>query len=94
MKKIFKWVGIVLGGLVGLVVLAAIAIYARSGTLDPAAPMLLVDEAAGVTVAKLTIDGSAADGCASTITGCTGIPMYLGLYFRNSSGSLSRVSAR
>ncbi|MBF8285762.1 MAG: hypothetical protein HW378_4677, partial [Anaerolineales bacterium] len=47
-----------------------------------------------VTVAKLKIDGSAADGGASTITGCTGVPMYLGIYFRNSSGSLSRASAR
>ena len=31
MKNVLKWVGIVLGGLVGLIAVAAIALYATGG---------------------------------------------------------------
>ncbi len=34
MKKVFKWIGIVLGGLVGLLLIAAIALYVWSAIRD------------------------------------------------------------
>ncbi len=58
----------------------------RPGTTHPVAPILLVDGASGVRVSGLTIDGSEADGGASIFPTCSGIPFYVGIFYRNSSG--------
>lgn len=55
---------------------------------NPVAPILLVQGATEVTVAKLTIDGSAAQGGATIFPPCPTLPFYVGMYYRNSSGTL------
>jgi hypothetical protein len=56
----------------------------------PIAPMLLVNEATGVTVSRLTVDGSAADSGASTIN-CPQVGFVAGIHFRNASGTIDTV---
>ncbi len=58
----------------------------RPGTTYPVAPILLVDGATGVSVSALAIDGGAADGGANIFPTCSGIPFYVGIFYRNSSG--------
>ena len=53
---------------------------------NPLAAILLVKDAADVTIANLTIDGSAADSGASIAPPCPFLPFYTGIYLRNSSG--------
>lgn len=53
----------------------------------PAAPILLIDGVGGVTVTNLTIDGSLADS-GTGIFSCGRVPVYSGIYYRNSSGSV------
>jgi len=60
----------------------------RPGTTSPVAPILLVDGATGVRVSALTIDGNLADGGADMLPTCSGIPFYVGIFFRNSSGTI------
>jgi len=50
--------------------------------------ILLVHGATGVTVASLTIDGSAADGGATHFANCAIVGFTLGIYYRNSSGTV------
>ncbi len=57
-----------------------------SGAL--AAPILLVDRAANVTIANLTIDGSVADSGAILRARCATAGFYMGIYYRNSSGTI------
>jgi hypothetical protein len=54
----------------------------------PVAPILLVDGATNVTIANLTIDGSAADRGAKLFPNCARLPAYVGIYYRNSSGTV------
>ena len=63
----------------------------RPGTTFPVAPILLIDGAAGVTVANLTMDGSIADSGAHVFLTCGGFPFYVGIYYRISSGSIDSV---
>lgn len=52
--------------------------------------MLLVNGATGVKIANLTIDGSRADaGTAMTFANCGQLGFTLGIYYRNSSGSVA-----
>jgi hypothetical protein len=53
----------------------------------PVAPILLVNEATGVTVSRLTVDGSAADSGASTLA-CPQVGFIAGIHFRNASGTI------
>lgn len=53
-------------------------------------PIVLVNGATGVTIARLTIDGSGADGGARILT-CRDAGFYVGLYYRNGSGSIDTV---
>jgi hypothetical protein len=53
-------------------------------------PILMVSGATGVTVARLTIDGSGADGGAAILT-CREAGFYVGLYYRNGSGTVDSV---
>jgi hypothetical protein len=55
---------------------------------NPVAAILLVQGATEVTVAKLTIDGSAAQQGATIFPPCTSLPFYVGMYYRDSSGTL------
>ena len=56
----------------------------------PMRPILLVDHATGVTVSDLKIDGSLADGGAPAGALCNFLSFgsYLGIYYRNSSGTV------
>jgi len=56
----------------------------------PVRPILLVDEATGVTVTQLTIDGSAADGGGVQLN-CGFNGHFVGMYYRNSSGTVDDV---
>jgi len=51
------------------------------------APIVLINGATGVTVSRLTIDGSVAERGASTLF-CPQVGFYTGLYFRNASGTV------
>ncbi len=55
---------------------------------NPVAAILLVEGAANVTVASLAIDGNAADSGASIAPPCPALPFYVGIYFRNGSGTV------
>jgi hypothetical protein len=63
----------------------------RPGTTSPVSPILLIDGAAGVTVANLTVDGSIADSGAHVFPTCGGFPFYVGIYYRISSGAIDSV---
>jgi hypothetical protein len=64
--------------------------------VDPGSPaagaprkaVLLVNGGTGVTIANLTIDGSAADGGSANFSDCSSAGFTLGLYYRNSSGTV------
>jgi hypothetical protein len=60
-----------------------------TGVLLPyvVAPIVLVDGATGVTISKLTVDGSVAESGASTLN-CPLVGFYVGVHFRNASGTL------
>jgi parallel beta-helix repeat protein len=49
----------------------------------------LVTEATGVTAANLTIDGSAADAGATKFPNCDKLGFSVGIYYRNSSGTVA-----
>jgi hypothetical protein len=53
-----------------------------------AAPILLINGAANVTIRSLTIDGSAADSGAVLVPNCTALPFYIGIYYRGGSGTV------
>jgi hypothetical protein len=56
---------------------------------SPVAPILLVDDgAANVTIKSLTIDGSLADSGAILFPQCPVVGFYVGIYYRNSSGTI------
>lgn len=55
---------------------------------NPVAAILAVNGAANVIVASLTIDGSVADSGASIAPPCPVLPFYIGIFFRNSSGTV------
>jgi hypothetical protein len=63
----------------------------RPGTTLPVAPIVLIDEVAGVTIARLTIDGSAADSGTGIIPSCGGLPVYAGIYYKKASGTVDGV---
>jgi hypothetical protein len=54
----------------------------------PAAPILLVDGAANITIANLTIDGGLADSGAAIRASCSTVGFYFGIYYRNSTGTI------
>jgi len=68
----------------------------RALPVDPGSPtggtprkaIVLVNGAAGVTVASLTLDGGAADGGATHFANCGIVGFTLGIYYRNSSGTI------
>jgi hypothetical protein len=66
----------------------AVAHNATNSFGNPVAAILLVNGAADVKVASLTIDGSAADSGASVAPPCPLLPFYTGIFFRNSSGTV------
>jgi parallel beta-helix repeat protein len=75
----------------GLTVLRPSALPVDPGSPATGAPrkaILLVNGATGVTVAQLTIDGSAADGGATNFANCGAVGFTLGIYYRNSSGTV------
>ena len=55
----------------------------------PVKPILLVDGAANITVASLTIDGGIADSGAAPLPPCPVAGFYMGIYYRNSSGTIN-----
>ena len=59
----------------------------NSGT--PRKAILLVNGATGVTVANLTVDGSAADAGAAKFPNCNKLGFNVGIYYRNSSGTVA-----
>ena len=60
----------------------------RPGTSFPVGAILLVDDASGVTIENITIDGSLADSGSNVFPTCLGIPFYTGVYYRLSSGNI------
>jgi parallel beta-helix repeat protein len=75
----------------GLTLLRPSALPVDPGSPETGAPrkaILLVNGATGVTVSKLTIDGSAADGGLSNLPSCRVVGFTLGIYYRNSSGTV------
>ena len=58
----------------------------RPGTTFSVAPIVLIDNASGVTIANLTVDGDLADSGANLFPTCGGFPFYTGIYYRISSG--------
>jgi hypothetical protein len=60
----------------------------RPGTQAPVAPIVLVNGATNVTIANVTIDGSATKGGAALFPSCSGVPFYVGIYYLNSSGTI------
>lgn len=78
------------GAGVGLTVVRPSAVPATTTSLVlpvPVAPIVLVDGATGVTVARLTIDGGGADGGAANLR-CDAVGFYAGLFYRNASGTV------
>ena len=77
----------------GLTVLRPTAVVQNAINLfgNPVAAIMLVKDAANVTVANLTIDGSAADSGASIAPPCPFLPFYTGIYLRNSSGAVDTL---
>jgi hypothetical protein len=55
----------------------------------PVKAIVVVDGASGVTIASLTVDGSAADGGANPTADCSVVGFYLGIFHRQSSGAVS-----
>lgn len=55
----------------------------------PVKPIVLVDGAANVTIGSLTIDGSIADSGSALFPRCPIVGFYMGVYFRNSSGTIN-----
>ena len=53
---------------------------------------MLVKGATGVTLASLTIDGGAADGGATHFANCATVGFTLGIYYRNSSGTVDSTN--
>ena len=53
----------------------------------PVAPILLVTEATGVAMKDLTVDGSLAGSGAANLD-CRDVGFYMGIYYRNSSGTI------
>src|SRR5262249_19194748 len=70
-------------------------------TVNPGDPMsgsprnaiLLVNEATGVTIANLTVDGSAIDTGNTLFPTCATVGFNLGIYYRNSSGTVASAHA-
>lgn len=60
----------------------------RPGTAFPVGAIILVNEASGVTIANITVDGSLADSGSNVFPICLGIPFYTGVYYRLSSGNI------
>jgi hypothetical protein len=54
---------------------------------NPVAPIVLVDGTAGLILANLTLDGSAADSGATIVPPCPVLPFYVGVFYRNSSAT-------
>jgi hypothetical protein len=55
----------------------------------PVRAIMLVDGASDVTIASLTVDGGAADSGANPSADCSVIPFYVGIYHRQSSGTVA-----
>jgi hypothetical protein len=76
----------------GLTVLRPTAVpQATTSLVVPAsvASILLVQGATAVTVAGVTVDGGAADGGAvPPLTNCRDVGFYVGIFFRNASGTI------
>ena len=76
----------------GLTVLRPSALPVDPGDPITGAPrkaMLLINGATGVTISNLTIDGSAADAGAAKFANCRLLGFTLGIYYRNSSGTVA-----
>ncbi len=54
----------------------------------PVASVFLVKDVTGSTIRDLTIDGSLADSGANINAPCQTLPFYVGIFYRNSSGTL------
>jgi Periplasmic copper-binding protein (NosD) len=55
----------------------------------PVKAIIVVDGTSGVTIASLTVDGSAADGGANPTADCSVVGFYLGIFQRQGSGAVS-----
>jgi len=55
----------------------------------PVKPILLVDGAANITIGSLTVDGGIADSGAARLPPCPVVGFYIGIYYRNSSGTIN-----
>ena len=55
----------------------------------PAKPILLVNGANNVAIGSLTIDGSGADSGSAVFPQCPIVGFYMGIYYRNSSGTIN-----
>ena len=76
----------------GLTVLRPSALPIDPGSPITGAPrkaILLVDGATGVSIANLTIDGSAADAGSAKFANCRLLGFTPGIYYRNSSGTVA-----
>ena len=59
-----------------------------TNTPFPVAAIVLVDQATGVNIKDLTVDGSLADGGAANLF-CLEVGFYMGIYYRNGSGTVA-----
>src|SRR4029453_15786139 len=55
---------------------------------NPVGAIMLVKDAADLTIANLAIDGSAPDSGATSAPPCSTLPFYFAIYFQNSSGAV------
>lgn len=86
----------ILGSGVGSTVLRPSSVVFNSTALTtpglvPVAPVLLVRDVVGVTVTRLSIDGSGAPGAGAGPSSCGFIPHFYGLFYRNASGTVDTV---
>jgi len=75
----------------GLTVLRPTAVAQNTTSIisqTSVAPILLVDGVNNVTIANMTVDGSAADSGAVLVPNCLSLPFYIGIFYRASSGAI------
>lgn len=83
------------GAGMGLTVLRPTVVTANATAITtpvpvPVLPVLLVSGATGVTVTQLTVDGRLAD-TGGGFSSCGFIPHYVGIFYRNASGTIQTV---